>query len=51
MPIIPTLILTDEGVDAVSVELMAQHTLAVPFPQGRAASIVFLLDQMQGALP
>lgn len=44
---IPTSIPTD----AVSVELVACHVLAVPLPQGGAAGIALLLDQIQGALP
>lgn len=46
----PTLVPTDEGADAKSVELVARRVLAVPLPQGGAAGIAFLLDQIQGAL-
>nr|KAF6420662.1 hypothetical protein HJG59_009389 [Molossus molossus] len=43
--------LLDEGADAMSVELVAWRGLAVPLPQGGAASIALLLDQIQSALP
>lgn len=35
----------------MSVELVAWRGLAVPLPQGGAAGIALLLDQIQGALP
>lgn len=35
----------------MSVELVAWHGLAVPLPQGGAASIALLLDQIHCALP
>ncbi|XP_045713205.1 uncharacterized protein LOC123830722 [Phyllostomus hastatus] len=43
--------LLEEGADAVSVELAAWRGLAVPLPQGGAAGIALLLDQIQHALP
>ncbi|XP_074168450.1 laminin subunit beta-2 [Rhinolophus sinicus] len=43
--------LLDEGADAKSVELVAWRALAVPLPQGGAAGIALLLDQIQGAFP
>lgn len=35
----------------MSVELVAWRGLAVPLPQGRAAGMALLLDQIQSALP
>ncbi|XP_035887397.1 laminin subunit beta-2-like, partial [Phyllostomus discolor] len=43
--------LLEEGADTMSVELVVWRGLAVPLPQGRAAGIALLLDQIQHALP
>lgn len=48
---IPTPMPTDEGADALSVELVAWSGLAAPLPKGGAAGTALLLDQTQGALP
>lgn len=48
---IPTLIPTEEGADAASVELMAWRGLGVPLPQNGAVGIALRLGQIQGALP
>ncbi|XP_075404028.1 laminin subunit beta-2-like [Tenrec ecaudatus] len=41
----------DEGADVTSVELVAWRVLAVPLPQGVAAGVGLLLDQIQGYHP
>lgn len=47
----PIPIPTDEGADAVSVELVAWCRLVVPLLQSGAVGIALLLGQIQGDLP